>query len=348
MGLVAPWRVGSSRARAPTCVPCIGRRILNHCTTREVPKFPFLLSQCELRFCPILCHLHWKSSNKNHGHFVKCWVCPGEQNNTEHQESTNKNHNGIPQRKHLNGYKQLTKPVLKLNWATGTLTPCWWEYKWSQLLWKTVWQHLKAEHTSAPRFSNSTQHKHVHVSPKDMHTAALFTIARTWKGPGTEYWVNALWLVHRTEGYMATRWMITSYTPHGRTSYGHRLQWQVPTLSCRVLWQVGGPWPWRCGRNDRREHRGSGGCSCSASSSGRWFYDFVRNYPTVYLWCVPFSVSIYFNKKLKYKRQHPWAHEAYDLVEKTNIKQVNTRMPPLYHCHPAWRMLCSFLHLEAL
>ena len=27
--------MGSSRTRARTCVPCIGRRILNHCTTRE-------------------------------------------------------------------------------------------------------------------------------------------------------------------------------------------------------------------------------------------------------------------------------------------------------------------------
>ena len=33
-GLVAPRHVGSSRTRARTCVPCIGRRILNHCTTR--------------------------------------------------------------------------------------------------------------------------------------------------------------------------------------------------------------------------------------------------------------------------------------------------------------------------
>ena len=35
-GLVAPWHVGSSRTRARTRVPCIGRRILNHCATREV------------------------------------------------------------------------------------------------------------------------------------------------------------------------------------------------------------------------------------------------------------------------------------------------------------------------
>ena len=34
-GLVAPQHVGSSQTRAQTHVPCIGRQILNHCTTRE-------------------------------------------------------------------------------------------------------------------------------------------------------------------------------------------------------------------------------------------------------------------------------------------------------------------------
>ena len=43
-GLVAPWHVGSSRTRARTCVPCIGRRILNHCATREIPIYLFLFS----------------------------------------------------------------------------------------------------------------------------------------------------------------------------------------------------------------------------------------------------------------------------------------------------------------
>ena len=37
MGLVALRHVGSSRTRAQTLVPCIGRQILNYCTTREVP-----------------------------------------------------------------------------------------------------------------------------------------------------------------------------------------------------------------------------------------------------------------------------------------------------------------------
>ena len=34
--LAAPQHVESSRTRAQTCVPCTGRRILIHCTTREV------------------------------------------------------------------------------------------------------------------------------------------------------------------------------------------------------------------------------------------------------------------------------------------------------------------------
>ena len=41
-GLVAPQHVGSSQTRDRTCVPCIGRRILNHCATREVLHILFL------------------------------------------------------------------------------------------------------------------------------------------------------------------------------------------------------------------------------------------------------------------------------------------------------------------
>ena len=37
MGLVAPRHVGSSWTRDQIRVLCIGRQILNHCTTREVP-----------------------------------------------------------------------------------------------------------------------------------------------------------------------------------------------------------------------------------------------------------------------------------------------------------------------
>ncbi|XP_066870120.1 uncharacterized protein [Kogia breviceps] len=36
-GPAAPRHVGSSRTGARTCIPCIGRRTLNHCATREAP-----------------------------------------------------------------------------------------------------------------------------------------------------------------------------------------------------------------------------------------------------------------------------------------------------------------------
>ena len=42
MGLVAPRYMGSSQTRARTCVPCIGRQILNHCATREAPQPVFI------------------------------------------------------------------------------------------------------------------------------------------------------------------------------------------------------------------------------------------------------------------------------------------------------------------
>ena len=43
-GLVAMRHVGSSQSRDQTCVPCIGRWILNHWTTRETPSLVFCSS----------------------------------------------------------------------------------------------------------------------------------------------------------------------------------------------------------------------------------------------------------------------------------------------------------------
>ena len=61
MGLVAPRHVGSSWTRARTHVPCIGRRILNQCATREAHRILFFfflnlfiylfLAVLGLRFC---------------------------------------------------------------------------------------------------------------------------------------------------------------------------------------------------------------------------------------------------------------------------------------------------------
>ena len=45
MGLVAPWHVGSSLTRDQSCVPRIGRQILNYWTTREVLEGGFLTTE---------------------------------------------------------------------------------------------------------------------------------------------------------------------------------------------------------------------------------------------------------------------------------------------------------------
>ncbi|XP_073647756.1 clathrin heavy chain linker domain-containing protein 1 isoform X9 [Tursiops truncatus] len=49
-GPAAPRHVGSSRTGARSRVPCIGRRTLNHCATREAPAFPFLI---KLQLCSV-------------------------------------------------------------------------------------------------------------------------------------------------------------------------------------------------------------------------------------------------------------------------------------------------------
>ena len=63
MDLVVPQHVGSSLTRARTRVPCVGRLILNHCTTREVQKL-------------ILIYLNWlspaQSDVREQPHNVEC------------------------------------------------------------------------------------------------------------------------------------------------------------------------------------------------------------------------------------------------------------------------------------
>ena len=67
-GLVAPRHVGSSRTRARTHVPCIGRQILNHCTTREVQSFPsewgktLFSTSCVFLSCVSPLHSHYYHS----------------------------------------------------------------------------------------------------------------------------------------------------------------------------------------------------------------------------------------------------------------------------------------------
>ena len=50
--------MGSSRTRVRTCVPCIGREILNHCATREAPIY--------ILKCNLLCLLPSPKAPVNH------------------------------------------------------------------------------------------------------------------------------------------------------------------------------------------------------------------------------------------------------------------------------------------
>ena len=61
MGLVALRHVGSSWTRARTCVPCIGRRILNYCATRDVRLISLLnLNKPGPKFFKIFFKSTWK------------------------------------------------------------------------------------------------------------------------------------------------------------------------------------------------------------------------------------------------------------------------------------------------
>ena len=80
----------------------------------------------------------------------------------------------------------------------GTLLHCWWECKLVQPLWRIVWRFLKKlelKPSYNPEIPLLGLHPEETKIEKDtctpMFTAALFTIARTWKHlrcPSTDKW----------------------------------------------------------------------------------------------------------------------------------------------------------------
>ena len=82
---------------------------------------------------------------------------------------------------------------------------CWWECKLIQPLWRTVWRFLKLKielpYDSAIPLLGIYPEKT--IIQKDtsapMFTAALFTIARTWKqskSPSTDRWIKKMWNIN--------------------------------------------------------------------------------------------------------------------------------------------------------
>ena len=84
-----------------------------------------------------------------------------------------------------------------------------------QPLWRTVWRFLKKlqlELPSDPAVAILDIHPEKTIIQKDtctpVFTAALFTIARTWKQPkcpSTEEWIKKMWYIYTMEYYSAIK-----------------------------------------------------------------------------------------------------------------------------------------------
>ena len=93
---------------------------------------------------------------------------------------------------------------------------CWWECKFIQPLWRTVWRFLKKLKLELPYdlaisllgiYPTKTLIQKDTFTP--MFIAALFTIARTWKQPKCptrERWIKKLWYIYTMEYYSAIKW----------------------------------------------------------------------------------------------------------------------------------------------
>ena len=97
---------------------------------------------------------------------------------------------------------------------------CWWECKWIQPVWKTVWQFLKKLEIKPPY---DPEIPLLGINPEETKTekdtciplfiTALFTIARTWKQPrcpSTDEWIKKLWYIYTMEYYSIIKGMHVS------------------------------------------------------------------------------------------------------------------------------------------
>ena len=97
----------------------------------------------------------------------------------------------------------------------GTLMHCWWECKLIQPLWRTVWRFLKKlkiellYDTAIPLLGIYPEKTIIQKeSCTKIFTAALFTIARTWKQPkypSTDECIKKMWHMYTMEYYSAIK-----------------------------------------------------------------------------------------------------------------------------------------------
>ena len=96
-----------------------------------------------------------------------------------------------------------------------TFLHCWWECKLVQPLWRTVWRFFRNPYIELP-YDPTIPLLGIYLDKafleKDtcthMFTAALFTIAKTWKQPkcpSTDGCIKKTWYIYPTEYYSAIK-----------------------------------------------------------------------------------------------------------------------------------------------
>ena len=129
------------------------------------------------------------------------------------------------------------------------LLHCWWECKLIQPPWKTVWRFLKKLGIKSPYdpaipllgiYPEETKIERDTCTP--LFTAALFTIARTWRQPRcplTDKWIKKLWYIYTMEYYSAIkknafesvlmRWMNLEPIIHSEVSQKEKYKYRILT-----------------------------------------------------------------------------------------------------------------------
>ena len=99
----------------------------------------------------------------------------------------------------------------------GTLLHCWWESKFIQPPWRTVWRFLKKlkiELPYDPAIPLLGIYPEKTIIQKNtctwMFLEALFTISTSWKKPkcpSTDRWIKKMWYIYTMEYYSAIKRM---------------------------------------------------------------------------------------------------------------------------------------------
>ena len=140
--------------------------------------------------------------------------------------------------------------------GNGTPVHCWWECRWVQPLWKTVWSYLKKLKLKLPydpgipilgiypKKPGTLIRKNISTP---MYIATLFTIAKICKQPkcpSIDEWIKQLWDIYTMEYYspikkkkllpFATVWMDLENIMLSEISQSEKDKYHMISLICGI------------------------------------------------------------------------------------------------------------------